>query len=170
MLDTEQLWHMQLNISLDVFHMSSIYLWRRAWSVSPNFPLAPHHSDDSDDEMPAIAPLSTDVVSRARKLVNACRASGQRREDFANTILEGNSSGAFGEDTLPAESFFEIWMCDGHALIWWLTVFLSCTPYVHSHFSQVMQLIDVRIDRLSIFSSKNHSIPISATTACPILN
>lgn len=34
--------------------------------------------------------LETDIVAVARKLVTACRASGKRREEFMNTIAEGN--------------------------------------------------------------------------------
>ncbi|KAH9937936.1 hypothetical protein B0H21DRAFT_698741 [Amylocystis lapponica] len=41
--------------------------------------------------------LSNDVVAAARRLVSACRASGQRREDYLSTIREGNSTHAFGE-------------------------------------------------------------------------
>jgi hypothetical protein len=39
--------------------------------------------------------LERDVVGAARKLVNACRASGQRREVLENTIREGNKQGWF---------------------------------------------------------------------------
>ena len=39
--------------------------------------------------------LESDVVGKARSLVSACRASGQRREDFQSTITEGNSSKSF---------------------------------------------------------------------------
>ncbi|KAI9058884.1 hypothetical protein FKP32DRAFT_1580955 [Trametes sanguinea] len=42
---------------------------------------SPHSSDDP----------------RARQLVNACRASGQRCEDFMATITEGNRTEAFGQ-------------------------------------------------------------------------
>lgn len=88
--------------------------------------------------MPAIAPLSTDVVSRARKLVNACRASGQRREDFANTILEGNSSGAFGEDTLPARVLLRDmdvrWSCTYLMIDRVLELYPVCTqPFLSSY-------------------------------------
>jgi hypothetical protein len=40
--------------------------------------------------------LKEDVVSAARTLVTACRASGQRQEDFQNTISEGNETGGWG--------------------------------------------------------------------------
>ena len=39
--------------------------------------------------------LERDVVGMARKLVNGCRASGQRREVLENTIREGNKQGWF---------------------------------------------------------------------------
>lgn len=34
--------------------------------------------------------LEADVVGTARKLVATCRSSGKRREDFVDTVLEGN--------------------------------------------------------------------------------
>lgn len=39
--------------------------------------------------------LTADIIGTARKLVTACRASGQRREDFELTIREGNESGSW---------------------------------------------------------------------------
>lgn len=42
--------------------------------------------------------LEADVVMSARQLVTACRASGQRRDDFARTIRDGNSHGGWGEE------------------------------------------------------------------------
>jgi len=41
--------------------------------------------------------LKSDVVSAARWLVTACRASGQHREDLEDTIEEGNNKGGWGE-------------------------------------------------------------------------
>lgn len=41
--------------------------------------------------------LKRDVVGRERRLVAACRASGQRREDFKNTIVNGNENGGWGD-------------------------------------------------------------------------
>ncbi|KAH9930790.1 hypothetical protein B0H21DRAFT_677483, partial [Amylocystis lapponica] len=38
-----------------------------------------------------------DMVAAARRLVSACRASGQCREDYLLTIREGNTTHAFGE-------------------------------------------------------------------------
>ncbi|KAJ7334844.1 hypothetical protein DFH08DRAFT_666818, partial [Mycena albidolilacea] len=38
-----------------------------------------------------------DPVGAARKLVTACRASGQRRETFEKTIMEGNEAGGWGD-------------------------------------------------------------------------
>jgi len=38
------------------------------------------------------AALVADIVGMARKLVTACRSSGQRREDFELTIREGNEA------------------------------------------------------------------------------
>lgn len=39
------------------------------------------------------AALKTDIIGVVRKLVAACRVSGQRREDFELTIQEGNKAG-----------------------------------------------------------------------------
>jgi hypothetical protein len=39
--------------------------------------------------------IQSDVVAKARQLVSGCRGSGQRREDFAKTIQDGNVSGEF---------------------------------------------------------------------------
>ncbi|KAI0649965.1 hypothetical protein C8Q79DRAFT_923408 [Trametes meyenii] len=36
--------------------------------------------------------LRNDTIECARQLITVCRASGQRREDFANVIMEGRSS------------------------------------------------------------------------------
>lgn len=41
--------------------------------------------------------LKNDVVGRARRLVAACRASGQRREDFKSIIVDGNENGSWGD-------------------------------------------------------------------------
>jgi hypothetical protein len=48
-----------------------------------------------------LAVLKDDVVASARSLVTACRASGQRREDFRNTILQGNEDGGWGDPPQP---------------------------------------------------------------------
>ncbi|KZP25456.1 hypothetical protein FIBSPDRAFT_733815 [Athelia psychrophila] len=45
--------------------------------------------------------LEADVVMSARQLVAACRASGQRRDNFAKTIREGNVLGSWGEEGDP---------------------------------------------------------------------
>lgn len=45
--------------------------------------------------------LEADVVQSARQLVEKCRASGLRREDFAETIKDGNSQGGWGENEKP---------------------------------------------------------------------
>lgn len=41
------------------------------------------------------AVLEADVIGTTRKLVTACRASGQRREDLKLTIKEGNEAGSW---------------------------------------------------------------------------
>lgn len=41
--------------------------------------------------------LRGDPIKNARQLISVCRASGQRREEFKNTITEGNRAGSFGE-------------------------------------------------------------------------
>lgn len=40
--------------------------------------------------------LETDAVLSARQLVVACRASGQRRDDIARVIRDGNMQGGWG--------------------------------------------------------------------------
>jgi hypothetical protein len=45
--------------------------------------------------------LSLDPVQACRDLVGACRASGQRREDFRATIVQGNKEDAFSSGPLP---------------------------------------------------------------------
>ncbi|GLB37947.1 putative encoded by [Lyophyllum shimeji] len=56
---------------------------------------------DIEADDPYMEILRDDVVAVAHHLISACRASGPRREDFKNTIVEGNASGAFGDDGLP---------------------------------------------------------------------
>ena len=41
------------------------------------------------------AALATDIIGTARKLVTACRALGQWREEFKLTIREGNEAGTW---------------------------------------------------------------------------
>lgn len=43
------------------------------------------------------AVLQSDVVGLARSLVTACRASGQRRDDFEQVLEEGNNRGGWGD-------------------------------------------------------------------------
>ncbi|KAJ7703836.1 hypothetical protein B0H14DRAFT_3903685 [Mycena olivaceomarginata] len=47
------------------------------------------------------AALLCDSVVQARSLVTACRASGQRRDNFDKTVEEGNESGGFGDPPQP---------------------------------------------------------------------
>jgi hypothetical protein len=42
--------------------------------------------------------LEKDIIAAARKLVNACRASGQRREALKNVIVEGNKKEWFKDE------------------------------------------------------------------------
>jgi hypothetical protein len=58
--------------------------------IDESFPRVPYDIDFEYREA-----LERDVVGAARKLVNACRASGQRREVLENTIQEGNKQGWF---------------------------------------------------------------------------
>ncbi|KAI0774753.1 hypothetical protein BD413DRAFT_603363 [Trametes elegans] len=51
-----------------------------------------------DDDPGYAAALRNDTIKAARQLIVACRASGQRREEFTATIEEGNRTGAFGEN------------------------------------------------------------------------
>ena len=41
------------------------------------------------------AALTADIIGTARKLVSACRVSGQRREEFELTIRDGNKAGSW---------------------------------------------------------------------------
>jgi len=41
--------------------------------------------------------LKDNIVASAQRLVTACRASGQRREDFESTIEVGNENGGWGD-------------------------------------------------------------------------
>ncbi|KAF5378856.1 hypothetical protein D9615_006941 [Tricholomella constricta] len=47
------------------------------------------------DDLEYLDALQSDVVAAARKLVSACRSSGQRREDLKDTIETGNLTGIF---------------------------------------------------------------------------
>lgn len=72
---------------------------------STTCPAAPEGSDADINALEAEVDeyslvLLDDVVTEARNLVTACRASGQRREDFANTIREGNEASSFGDEPL----------------------------------------------------------------------
>jgi len=42
--------------------------------------------------------LTADVLGTARKLITACRISGKRREEFLDTILEGNLHETWEDD------------------------------------------------------------------------
>ncbi|GLB45633.1 putative encoded by [Lyophyllum shimeji] len=53
---------------------------------------------DIEADDPYMEILRDDVVAAAHDLVSACRASGPRCEEFKNTIVEENASGAFGDD------------------------------------------------------------------------
>ncbi|KDQ12925.1 hypothetical protein BOTBODRAFT_112281, partial [Botryobasidium botryosum FD-172 SS1] len=44
--------------------------------------------------------LMSNLIVRVRSLVTACRASGQRRANFRQTIIEGNNNGLFALDVL----------------------------------------------------------------------
>lgn len=41
--------------------------------------------------------LKSDVVARVRRYVTACRASGQRHEEFNTILMEGNKAEGWGE-------------------------------------------------------------------------
>ncbi|EPQ60967.1 hypothetical protein GLOTRDRAFT_30409, partial [Gloeophyllum trabeum ATCC 11539] len=59
------------------------------------------HGNRIRDDPEYAQALSQDAVAAARSLVVACRASGQRREDFQKTIINGNNSRDW-EPPLPA--------------------------------------------------------------------
>ena len=44
------------------------------------------------------AVLTADVIGTARKVIAMCRVSGKRREEFLNTILEGNLDKTWVDD------------------------------------------------------------------------
>lgn len=52
------------------------------------------------DEIYCLA-LQADPIAQARNTVHASKASGRRREEFQDTIREGNKNKTFGEDSLP---------------------------------------------------------------------
>jgi hypothetical protein len=52
--------------------------------------------------------LEDDPVSCARVLVTSCRASGQRRTDFREVILQGNKDGTFHVKDLSSGKEFTI--------------------------------------------------------------
>jgi hypothetical protein len=60
------------------------------------------------------AALAANIIGTARKLVTACRASGQRREDFELTIREGNESGSWtdSEGKRAPSAIFSPWVMD----------------------------------------------------------
>ncbi|KIK73671.1 hypothetical protein PAXRUDRAFT_177782, partial [Paxillus rubicundulus Ve08.2h10] len=45
------------------------------------------------DSLEYIRVLQSDIVSLARQLVTACRASGQRREELSSLIRDGQDKG-----------------------------------------------------------------------------
>ena len=45
--------------------------------------------------------LQDDPIAQARNTVRAAKASGRRREEFQDTIQEGNKAKRFGSDPLP---------------------------------------------------------------------
>jgi hypothetical protein len=64
--------------------------------IEEEFPLLPPSSMDAAYR----DALEGDVVAAARKLVNVCRASGQRREALREIIKEGNAQNLFTLDEL----------------------------------------------------------------------
>lgn len=52
------------------------------------------------DNLEYLDVLKGDVISLARQLVTACRASGQRREDLSRIINDGYASGDWSKDEL----------------------------------------------------------------------
>lgn len=41
--------------------------------------------------------LLDDIISKVRRFITTCRASGQRRKKFLDIIREGNKAGGFGD-------------------------------------------------------------------------
>jgi hypothetical protein len=68
--------------------------------IDPADPMAPY-TQVLRDNAEYLEVLKDDVVAAARSLVTACRASGQHREDFRNTIAEGNEEGGWGDPPEP---------------------------------------------------------------------
>jgi len=83
--------------------------------------------------------LKSDVVSAARRLVTACRASGQCHEDLEDTIIEGNNKGGWGE---PPE----------------LLQVVCLLKDVDTRWSLTFLMID-RVLELNLVSCVLHSIP-----------
>ena len=57
----------------------------------------PDYSTAFKDNEAYQAALKSDVVARVRRYVTACRASGQRREEFDTILVEGNRAEGWGE-------------------------------------------------------------------------
>ncbi|KAF5387624.1 hypothetical protein D9615_000715 [Tricholomella constricta] len=56
--------------------------------------------EPTTDDFDYLDALKSDVVATARKLVSACRSSGQRREELKDSIVSGNLGGIFGDNGL----------------------------------------------------------------------
>jgi hypothetical protein len=85
------------------------------------------------------AALKTDIIGIARKLVAACQASGQRREDFKLTIREGNTEQTWTDaegNPLPLPVLQLLRDCETR---WSSTFFML---------DRVLTLLPVRISRL----------------------
>ncbi|EIW65092.1 uncharacterized protein TRAVEDRAFT_33747 [Trametes versicolor FP-101664 SS1] len=59
--------------------------------------LDPFEPTATADESTNDIPTPDQTIVNARQLISVCRVSGQRREEFKNTIIEGNKAGSFGE-------------------------------------------------------------------------
>lgn len=77
--------------------------------TSPNDPAEEAWEDDLTVEMTALLisdteyrdALQSDPIKLCRELIAFCRASGQRREELRQIIIDGNHSGTTFTSTLP---------------------------------------------------------------------
>ena len=108
-------------------------------------------NDEDDEEY--IETLKTDVITAARHLVATCRALGQRREGFRQTIEEGNKNRMFGEKRLRVVTLL-------HDMdIRWSSTYLMVDRLLELYpvyfISQSLSIFSQHLNRQSIFFSRN---------------
>ena len=119
--------------------------------------------------------LAADIIWIARKLVSACRASGQRREDFVLTIVEGNKVGSWTDSNgnpLPLPTLQLLRDCETR----WSSTFLmldrviTLLPVCTSHLSWGMRIdIDVGRRRSRLLSCAQDRQAVTCRHSCSIV-